>query len=85
MVRKEIRLEVISPPPQASIVKKTTPPGTPLFEGGDSEDLMCGSCGEILARNLSVVTARENFVAPAHVVVKCNCGAHNLIGGGNTE
>jgi hypothetical protein len=85
MVRKETRLEVVSPLPPASIVKKATPPGTPLFEGEDSGDLMCGSCGEIIARNLAVETARENFVAPARVVVKCNCGAHNLIGGGNTE
>jgi hypothetical protein len=83
MVRKETRLEVISPLPQTSIVKKTTPPGAPLFEGEDSEDLMCGSCGGIIAHNLSIVTARENFVAPGHVVIKCDCGAHNLIGGGN--
>ena len=44
---------------------------------------MCGSCGGIIAHNLSIVTARENFVAPGHVVIKCDCGAHNLIGGGN--
>ena len=83
MVRKETRLDVISPLPQTSIVKKTTPPGAPLFEGEDSEDLMCGSCGGIIAHNLSIASARENFVAPGHVVIKCDCGAHNLIGGGN--
>lgn len=37
------------------------------------------SCREVIARNVSTRTVFERLSAPHRLVVRCVCGAHNLV------
>ena len=54
----------------------------PIYVGDDSEDLQCGSCGKVLARSMSLKTLTAITSAPAQLLFRCQCGAHNFISSG---
>ena len=73
MPNKQISLKLVTKPgPDAAIIEKGTPAGTPLFNGTQSEDLLCGSCGGVIVKGMFL----NSF---ANIVVKCDCGAYNLL------
>jgi hypothetical protein len=85
MARRVTRLEVITPAAGASVLTKGTPRGQPLFRGDDpksDENLVCGSCGGLLGRGISLEVLRGKFSAPTQLAILCDCGAHNLIAHG---
>ena len=51
----------------------------PLFSGNGDENLACGKCGELVARNVAVSTLYSNLNGHERVIVTCTCGAHNLL------
>lgn len=78
MARREPKLEIVKTPDKsASILAPTV---SPAFEGTESEDLLCGSCGVLLGKRISTDTLKARFAAPAQLLVKCpECGAHNRL------
>lgn len=80
MPNKETALEIVNPDPLASILAKVSIE-TPLFEGNDSEDLVCGSCGAVIAKGVSLnnVSTKLPAAVPKQLVVKCICNAYNLL------
>ena len=81
MPNKKISLKVITPHLRAIILQKSSPVGTPQFEGNESEDLVCGSCGAVIAKGVSLENFRTEFpmAVPEQLVVRCNCGEYNLL------
>lgn len=51
----------------------------PLFSGNGDENLACGNCGEIIARQVIVNSLYRNLEGSERVVVTCVCRAHNLL------
>jgi phage FluMu protein Com len=52
----------------------------PAFTSTDSEDLLCGSCGVVLAQGTSRATIQAHFAAPVQLLVKCpKCGTYNRL------
>ncbi len=67
------------PSPGASIL---APDFEPAFQGDESEDLLCGSCGASISRGVSASTIAGKFPAPIQLLVKCPiCGKHNRLSG----
>jgi hypothetical protein len=82
MTNKQTRLQTVTKPlPKASVLQKG-PRGTPMIKGDEPEDLLCGSCGDVITNGVSAQSITERFIAPVQLLVQCNCGAHNLIGPG---
>jgi hypothetical protein len=50
----------------------------PMFKGSEDENLACGSCKQVLCRNVSTRTLYERFSASGRLVLRCICGAFNL-------
>lgn len=75
--RVDIKLDVVEPLPEASII---SPAVTPAFEGTERDNLLCGKCLITLCRRLSVETMRSRFAAPVQLLIKCpKCGVHNKL------
>jgi hypothetical protein len=53
--------------------------GLPLMRGEEDESLACGACNEVIFRGVSTRTVHRRFSTQYRLVVRCPCGAHNLI------
>jgi hypothetical protein len=51
----------------------------PGFSGEENEDLVCGKCGDVIGLRISPVTARREHPEGERLVVRCTCGALNLL------
>jgi hypothetical protein len=51
----------------------------PMFRGDENEDLVCGKCGDVIGFRISPVTARRKHPEGERLVVRCTCGALNLL------
>ena len=50
----------------------------PVFRGRDDENLACGACKTILARNTSTRTLYQRYCnGSGRLLLKCKCGALN--------
>jgi hypothetical protein len=80
MPNKQTALKIVTPDPHASIMTKGSI-DTPFFEGNDSEDLVCGSCGAVIAKGVSLknISTKVPIAVPQQLVVKCICNAYNLL------
>ena len=56
-------------------------PGYPVLRGTEPGHLACGSCGDVLAWNVSAQTVREMFIVVHRLLLLCDCGAHNMVPG----
>jgi hypothetical protein len=76
MPKTKVSLKVVTPNLRAIILQKSSPVGTPQFEGDESEDLVCGSCGAVIAKGVSLENFRTEFpmAVSEQLVVKCDCG-----------
>jgi hypothetical protein len=76
--RRKTQLQIVAVPDiRASILQ---PNAAPAFKGNESEDLLCGSCGIILAQGVSSVTLNGKFAAPVQLLVKCpKCAGYNRL------
>lgn len=56
----------------------------PLILGDEDENLACGSCKEVIARNCSTRTLHERFSTNpgSRLIAHCTCGADNLLPSG---
>ena len=59
-----------------SILNFTSLPG---MKGEDDESLACGRCKTVLCRNVSTRTVYSKFGAPNRLLIRCTCGATNLL------
>lgn len=79
----KIYLSVVEAEDGDSIIAQTgeaASEGKPLIRGEDyDENLAFGSCKKVLARNTSTRTLYQRFVTPKRLLVKCTCGAFNVI------
>ena len=51
----------------------------PTFSGDENENLVCGKCGDIIGLRISPVTARREHPEGERLVVRCTCGALNVL------
>jgi hypothetical protein len=51
----------------------------PTFSGDENEDLVCGKCGDVIGLGISPVTARREHPEGERLMVRCTCGALNLL------
>ncbi|MEA3051445.1 MAG: hypothetical protein QOG72_348 [Sphingomonadales bacterium] len=51
----------------------------PTFSGHENEDLVCGKCGDVIGFRISPVTARREHPEGERLVVRCTCGALNVL------
>jgi hypothetical protein len=51
----------------------------PTFTGDENEDLVCGKCGDVIGFRISPRTARREHPEGDRLVVRCTCGALNLL------
>jgi hypothetical protein len=51
----------------------------PSFSGDENEDLVCGRCGDVIGFRISPVTARRKHPEGERLLVRCTCGALNLL------
>ncbi|MEA2998933.1 MAG: hypothetical protein QOK17_766 [Sphingomonadales bacterium] len=51
----------------------------PTFSGDENENLVCGKCGDVIGFRISPATARREHPEGERLVVRCTCGALNLL------
>jgi len=69
-----IRLPVVSALVAAS--EQVRRISLPLARGDDDENLACGACGAIIARNMSARSLYRRYSSPTgRMLVRCRCGA----------
>ena len=56
------------------------PRSLPIFTGNDAEDLVCGKCADVIARRASPPAARCRYPEGDRLIVRCTCGALNVLG-----
>ena len=65
---------------EGDTVLVNTSPNHQIFSGNErNESLACGSCKNVFARHVSVSTFYQRYVAPKRLILRCLCGASNLI------
>lgn len=65
--------------PDALTDSVMTAQSMPALTGNDLVDLHCGGCGELLAKGLNPQVIARSFSTERRLLLKCVCGAHNLI------
>jgi hypothetical protein len=51
----------------------------PALTGTEPEDLLCGKCQTVVGRGISARTARRRHPEGQRLVLRCACGALNLL------
>ena len=74
-----IYLEVVTPEEGQDSVIAAAKPGFPILKGAEEQHLACGACREVLAWNISSRTVGEMFIVVHRLILRCRCGAHNLV------
>lgn len=55
------------------------PRSWPLLTGSEAEDLACGRCANVIGSGTTAAAARSRFPEGERVIVRCGCGALNLL------
>ena len=55
------------------------PRALPALSGTESENLVCGRCSEVIGSGLTRRTARREHPDGSRLVIRCTCGALNLV------
>ena len=56
------------------------PDKLPLMLGNEDENLACGACKNVIARNVSTRTVHQRFgTAGGRLIARCPCGADNVL------
>ena len=55
------------------------PRSWPLLTGSEAEDLACGQCSNVIGAGITAAAARSQFPEGERVIVRCRCGAFNLL------
>lgn len=73
----KIYLPVVEPTDQDSILTGHTP----VFKGDNpDENLACGDCKTVVAKNVSTLELGARFVSPSgRLLLQCECGAYNAV------
>jgi len=74
-----ICLQVVQPEQGKDSIIPATQRSFPILKGRDRDHLACGACNEVIAWNVSGETAREMFMVASRLLLRCRCGAHNLV------
>jgi hypothetical protein len=53
----------------------------PAFSGSETEDLICGGCGQTIAAGVSARTLRRSHPEGNRLIVRCACKAYNVVAG----
>ena len=79
MAKGQTRLPMVQEPAIDATIIKVFGGGT-AFSGTEvDEDLICGGCGMVLFKRLSVGTLTRTIVAPGQFIITCGqCGVHNV-------
>lgn len=75
----KVCLRVVQPDVGKDSIISPMASGFPILKGNDPDHLACGTCGDILAWNLSSETVREMFIVVHRLLFRCRCGALNLV------
>lgn len=75
----KIYLKMVEHDPGKDSVLAAFDPDLPILRGDEDEHLACGQCKAILGRNVSTRRVYELFRAPHRLLMRCECGAHNLV------
>ena len=75
----KVCLQVVEPEEGRDSIVPATEASFPILKGRDSEHLACGACKDVLAWNVTRDTARELFISAGRLLLRCRCGAHNLV------
>ncbi len=51
----------------------------PALTGNAGSNLLCGGCGEVLAKGLNPAAIATAFETDRRLLLACTCGAHNLV------
>ncbi len=51
----------------------------PALTGNGNEDILCGSCNQVLAEKLTPQAIRRMAPTENRLVLRCTCGANNLV------
>ncbi|WP_370310124.1 hypothetical protein [Sphingobium abikonense] len=56
------------------------PNAQPFIKGDEKdESLACGSCKSVLFQHVSTATMHKRFATRNRLLIRCNCGAYNLV------
>ena len=74
------------PPTRLTLISRVTrrdlvlvPRALPAMTGAGPANLVCGKCSELIGAGLSCRTARREHPEGSRLVIRCTCGALNLI------
>ena len=76
---ERVCLQVVEPQQGKDSIIPATEKSFPILKGRDRDHLACGACHEVIAWNVSSETARELFLVANRLLLRCRCGAHNLV------
>ena len=51
----------------------------PALTGNGPADLLCGGCGEVVAKGLTSEAVARAFDTERRLLLQCVCGAHNVV------
>ena len=51
----------------------------PALTGNGDSDLLCGGCGEVVAKALTTEAVARLFDTKRRLLLQCVCGAHNVV------
>ena len=75
----KICLLVVEPELGQDAIVSVTEAGFPILKGTDTEHIACGACSDVLAWNLSPSALCRMFKVVHRLLLRCGCGAHNLV------
>jgi hypothetical protein len=75
---KNIKLAAVATPPvDASVIHLEN---APFLTGKERTNLLCGNCGLVLCKGVSVESCTKKFSAPVQVFIRCaKCGSSNRL------
>ena len=72
-----VRLELTSRVTRRDLV--LTPRALPALTGAGPANLVCGKCSELIGSGLTCRAARREHPEGSRLVIRCTCGALNLL------
>ena len=75
----KISLPIVEPDVGQDSIISVTDAGFPVLKGNEPDHLACGACGDVLAWNVSSETMCKMFIVVHRLLLRCRCGALNLV------
>lgn len=76
MTTKKLKLTEV--PPKDAVI--AVPDKLPLYNGKESENLLCGGCSAVLIEGISEQSMLSRFIMPGQLYIKCPlCGKHSHV------